>query len=369
MQVKPEEYIKNKAISVQGRYVTLDHILPFLGSMSAHFKLEHVGSSVLGLPIQSLTMGSGKLKILMWSQMHGNESTTTKAILDLLNFLSSDGLLSNTILEKCQLRIIPILNPDGAKAYTRLNANSVDLNRDAQTLTQPESKALKAVYRLFKPDFCFNLHDQRTIFNVGDTERPATVSFLAPTFDVDRTVSGNRLLAMRLIVAMNRALQLMIPGQVGRYDDSFNVNCIGDTLQMMGIPTVLIEAGHFGEDYDREFTRELIFWSLLRALETLATDRLADFVADDYFLIPENNKLFFDILIKNVHHAHPKYSKGADLGILFQEKLDRNAIEFIPKLEVLGKDSIHYGHKTFDCDDPMALEVLKSQSFWSEIVI
>jgi hypothetical protein len=368
MVVKRQEYIKNKALSVQGRYVTLDHILPFFTSMSVHFKLEQVGVSVLGLPIQSLSVGSGKLKILMWSQMHGNESTTTKAILDLLNFLSSNGSLAKKILKKCQILIIPILNPDGAKAYTRLNANSVDLNRDAQTLTQPESKALQTVYKFFKPDFCFNLHDQRTIFNVGDTERPATVSFLAPTFDVERSVSGNRLLAMRLIVAMNKALQLMIPGQVGRYDDSFNANCIGDTLQMMGIPTLLVEAGHSGEDYQREYTRELIFWSLLSALETLATDRLTDFKADDYFLIPENNKLFFDILIRNAHHVHPKYSRGSDLGILFQEKLVGNAIEFIPKIELLGKD-IHYGHKTFDCDDPMALKLLKSQSFWSAIVI
>ncbi|MGB5371483.1 MAG: M14 metallopeptidase family protein, partial [Flavobacteriaceae bacterium] len=305
-----------------------------------------MGISVLGLPILSLTLGSGKLKILMWSQMHGNESTTTKAILDLLNYLSSDDFMAKTILEKCQLRIIPILNPDGAKAYTRLNANSVDLNRDAQTLTQPESKALQRVYKLFKPDFCFNLHDQRTIFNVADTERPATVSFLAPTFDVDRSVSGNRLLAMRLIVAMNKALQLMIPGQVGRYDDNFNANCIGDTLQMIGIPTILVEAGHFGEDYQREYPRELIFWSLLSALEILATDRLTDFASEDYFLIPENNKLFFYILIKNAHRVLPKYRKGSDLGILFQEKLVGNAIEFIPNIEVLGKVGIRYGHKT-----------------------
>jgi hypothetical protein len=369
MQVKRKEYIKNKALSIQGRYVTLDHILPFLNSMSVHFKLEQVGVSVLGLPIQTLSMGNGRLRILMWSQMHGNESTTTKAILDLMNFLSSDGLLAKTILEKCQLRIIPLLNPDGAKAYTRLNANSVDLNRDAQTVTQPESKALQTVYKLFKPDFCFNLHDQRTIFNVADTSRPATVSFLAPTFDVDRTVSGNRLLAMRLIVSMDKALQLIIPGQVGRYDDSFNANCIGDTLQMMGIPTVLIEAGHFGEDYQREYTRELVFWSLLSALETLATDRLDNFAADDYFSIPENNKLFFDILIKNADQVNPKYGKGSDLGILFQEKLVGNTIEFIPTIEVLGTKGIHFGHKTFDCNDPMGLEVLKSQSFWSEIVI
>jgi hypothetical protein len=369
MQLKRQEYLKYKELSVQGRYVTLDHILPFLKTMSAHFKMEVAGNSVLGVPIQSLTIGSGKQKILMWSQMHGNESTTTKAILDLMNFLSSEARMAKTILRNCTLKIIPILNPDGAKTYSRLNANSIDLNRDAQTLTQSESKALKATYTYFKPDFCFNLHDQRTIFSVSHTARPATISFLAPTFDIARSVSGNRLLAMRLIVAMNRALQLMIPGQVGRYDDSFNANCIGDTLQMMGIPTVLLEAGHFGEDYQREYTRELIFWSLQKGLEILAKDRLADFVAEDYFLIPENDKLFFDIIIKNAHHINSKFKKGSVLGILFQEKLEGKAIEFIPNTEVLGNGGQHYGHKTFDCDDPKALELLKSQSFWSNIVI
>jgi murein tripeptide amidase MpaA len=36
-----------------------------------------------------------------------------------------------------------MLNPDGAKTYTRENANKVDLNRDSQDLTQPESKILR----------------------------------------------------------------------------------------------------------------------------------------------------------------------------------------------------------------------------------
>jgi hypothetical protein len=47
--------------------------------------------------------------------------------------------------------------------YTRLNANEVDLNRDSQNLTQPESKVLREIFDLFQPHYCFNLHDQRTI--------------------------------------------------------------------------------------------------------------------------------------------------------------------------------------------------------------
>jgi murein tripeptide amidase MpaA len=67
-----------------------------------------------------------------------------------------------------------MLNPDGADMYTRLNANEVDLNRDSQNLTQPESKVLREIFDLFQPHYCFNLHDQRTILR---PVKPATVSF------------------------------------------------------------------------------------------------------------------------------------------------------------------------------------------------
>jgi hypothetical protein len=46
-------------------------------------------------------------------------------------------------------------------------------------------------------------------------------------------------------------LQRYIPGQIGRFDDSFNLNC-GDTFQAMGVPTLLFEAGHFEGDYQRK---------------------------------------------------------------------------------------------------------------------
>ena len=115
--------------------------------------------------------------------MHGNESTSTKGLLDFLNFLQNDIENATLILEEYTFCVIPMLNPDGAELYTRVNANEIDLNRDFQNLTQPESRLLMGLYQDFKPDFCFNLHDQRSIFGVGTTGKPATISFLAPSFD------------------------------------------------------------------------------------------------------------------------------------------------------------------------------------------
>jgi hypothetical protein len=46
--------------------------------------------------------------------------------------------------------------------YTRENANKVDLNRFSRSDTTRE-QGLRTTYELFMPDYCYNLHDQRTI--------------------------------------------------------------------------------------------------------------------------------------------------------------------------------------------------------------
>ncbi|MGB5500547.1 MAG: M14 metallopeptidase family protein [Maribacter sp.] len=360
------EYQSIKEKRIKGRYVNYDHISGILKSLPPNFKVDKIGESVKGLPINSVTFGNGSMRILMWSQMHGNESTTTKAVFDVLNWVGTESKLSNSILKNCTIKIIPILNPDGAKAYTRFNANDIDLNRDAQDRSQPESRILRTCFEDFKPDFCFNLHDQRTIFNVGGAPKPATVSFLAPAFDEERNSSESRAISMQLIVAMNQALQKIIPNQVGRYDDGFNANCVGDTFQMLGTPTILFEAGHCPDDYERESTRAHIFKALITALQVISTNSIGAFSDEDYVKIPENNKLFFDILIKNAHRINSfSYAKQDAIGILFKETLAEDAIKFLPKIERKGNLQGYYGHKTFDCLNEANLADLKMQPYWN----
>ena len=110
------------------RYITNKHIEPLLEDLTKFISVETIGTSVLENPIYGLKIGNGDKRILMWSQMHGNESTTTKALFDLLNTLCNSNSKLQYILEACTVYIIPILNPDGALAYTRINANKADLN-------------------------------------------------------------------------------------------------------------------------------------------------------------------------------------------------------------------------------------------------
>jgi hypothetical protein len=345
---------------IQGRYVTNDHVFSFLNNLNNNiFVIENIGKSVLGKAIKDVTFGSGENKILMWSQMHGNESTTTKAVLDFLRFISKDSDLSNSILKNCTIKIIPILNPDGAEAYTRINANEVDLNRDAQERTQPESKVLRSVYEEFKPDYCFNLHDQRTIFNVGATPKPATVSFLAPAHDKERTISATRGQSMQLIVAMNKELQQYIPEQVGRYDDGFNANCVGDTFQMLNKPTILFESGHFPNDYQREKTRALIFCAILKGVNVISTQSINDYSQKEYFEIPENGKLFYDILINKAEIINKSLPKDSKLGVLYKETLVKGELTFVPTVEILEKNSGFFGHITYNCLNNSDLDKIK----------
>ncbi len=313
------------------------------------YPVKKIGKSVNEIPINAITLGKGSSRVMMWSQMHGNESTTTKAVLDLVNMLKSKNDLAKSILKQCTIVIVPILNPDGAENYTRVNANEVDLNRDAKQLTQPESKVLNKLFNEFKPDFCFNLHDQRTLFSVGKSDKSATVSFLSPSCDESRKLTPTREIAMKLIVSMNEKLQQIIPGQVGRYDDGFNDNCVGDSFQMKGVPTILFEAGHYADDYQREKTRELIFYALVKGLTTISEDNIETFKTEDYFKIPENDKLFFDILILNAQKGNPKLNDNTKVGIRYKEVLENNTINFIPEIADIGNMSGCFGHLTFDC--------------------
>lgn len=339
-------FSRYKEGDLKHRYITNKDIKPLLVKLKDFANVTVVGKSVLKDDIYGIKIGSGAKKLFLWSQMHGNESTTTKAIFDVLNtFMSGDDSIRH-ILENCTICIIPILNPDGAKAYTRVNANEVDLNRDAQLRTQPESVILRTVYENFNPDFCYNLHDQRTIFSVGKTNKPATVSFLAPAQDGARSVTPNRMVAMEVIAQMNTMLQLVIPNHVGVYDDSFNLNCVGDTFQSENKPTILFEAGHYYNDYAREHTRKYIYIALLTSMDYISRMPVDGSLHKPYFEIPENDKCFMDVIIR---HAKTDTNAGImDIGIQFQERLIGGRVHFIPKVEKIEILDTFYGHMEID---------------------
>lgn len=334
--------------NISGRYITNKNLEPFLDSLTQDCKTTILGYSVQEKPIYSVEVGSGKTKLLMWSQMHGNESTTTKATIDFISFLSSDNLLSVAIKKEFTFRIIPILNPDGAQLYTRANANDIDLNRDFINLSQPESKLLMKLFNDFAPDFCFNMHDQRTIFSVGDTGKPATISFLAPSYNQECDINETRECAIKVIVAIDKVLQECIKGQIGRFDDEYNRNCVGDTFQTLGVPTILFEAGHYPNDYQREITREIVFISLLAACESIVNKTFLDNRTSDYLKIPQNKTLFYDFVYKNVKINYDGNEICSIFAAQYKEVLQDGVVILIPYISDVNISENVKGHVEYD---------------------
>lgn len=344
-------FAQHKEESLYGRYITNKDIEPLLKNISTVFEVSTIGFSVKNQPIYSVKIGSGKIKIYMWSQMHGNESTTTKALFDLFKILQSDSDLARSFKNSFTILCIPILNPDGAEAYTRENANVVDLNRDLYVLTQPESQLLRKIYDEFKPDYCFNLHDQRTIYAAGDTNNPATVAFLAPAYNEDRDINDVRRKAMNVIALMNRELQKHIPNQVGRFDDSYNINCAGETFQSLNTPTILFESGHFQNDYQREVTRKYIFISLIAGLQVINENVIVNDEIREYLNIPHNKPIFFDFIYKKVKVYCDSSYLIINFAAQYEEVLEDGKIVFESRIAQIGELEGFFGHQEYDCEE------------------
>jgi hypothetical protein len=311
-----------------------------LYQLSHVFRIKQLGLSVNKEDINVVQVGNGYIQILAWSQMHGNESTSTKSLLDFLNALNNNEF--RNILNKCTLHFIPILNPDGARLYTRNNYNKVDLNRDAKINSQPESKILNNYFLKIKPDYCFNLHDQRTIYGSDSDCNPSGLSFLSPSYDINSSINGSRIKSMYIIQHIYSELSNIIRNRIRLYNDDYNDNCFGDHFQKKGSSTILFESGFFEGDYKREVTRKYMFLSIAIALELISSDTINDkIIVDKYKFIPKNTMRFYDIILKKV----PINGLLVNIGINYREILEDNTISFIPYVESMGDLNNFKGHR------------------------
>lgn len=338
-------YKASKENSVSGRYFPLEYLQPILEKYRQVFSIQIEGQSEEARNIYSIRIGTGSYKVLLWSQMHGNETTTTKALVDFLKFLSTSSDRQLFYLKKYTFLILPILNPDGANRYTRVNANQVDLNRDAFLQTQREMQVLHTVFKAFKPDLCLNMHDQRSIFSAGDTANPAALSFLSPAADSEKSLTPSRIRAMQLIAGIYQQMPEPLKNNIGRFDDTFNQHCIGDTFQSMQVPTILIEAGHIAGDYQRENTREYVFWTLINLFD-IAAEVSPNLDYTVYFTLAENRKNFCDVLVTNARL--PDYKNTVSIAFQAEELLLSKQIFFQPTVVAIGEDLPLFGHKKLD---------------------
>jgi len=249
-----------------------------------------------------VSIGNGDIDVLMWSQMHGNESTATRSIVDLLSFIAKNSKQKsvNSLLQDLRIHFIPMLNPDGASRWTRENAIGIDLNRDALRLIAPESQLLKQVRDSLSADYGFNLHDQSKYYNVERLNNEASISFLATAFDYEKSRSAGRDEAMQLISYLYKINQHYIPNHTGRYNDDFEPRAFGDNIQKWGTKLILIETGGFKNDPEKQLGRKLNFVLIGSALEAIQKGLHKAISVEQYSQIPRNDRNLFDLKIEKV---------------------------------------------------------------------
>jgi hypothetical protein len=148
----------------------VEHLL----ALPAPVDVAWIGQSVEGRDLHVVTIGEGPFELWLAARHHGNEPTSTEAVLNTLDYLlglraPGPGAFPVThqlhehralLLQRITFVIVPMVNPDGAEAYRRENANGQDLNRDYLLFAEPESRAVRDAFWRHWPDAGLDLHNE-----------------------------------------------------------------------------------------------------------------------------------------------------------------------------------------------------------------
>lgn len=331
-------------------------LLPIISRLNENpvFDITREGFSTEGREIFLIRIGQGKKKVFLWSQMHGDEPTATMALFDIFNFFAQTKEFSfekESILQNLEIYFIPMVNPDGAELFKRRNSMDIDLNRDAARLEAIETRLLKNVRDRINPEYGFNLHDQETYYTAGATAFPATISFLAPSYNGVKDINEGRLKSIGQIVLMERVLQKYIPNCIGRYSDDFMPTAFGDNMQLWGTSTILIESGGYYNDPEKQNVRKMNFLAILSSLYGIANEWPGSFELMEYFRIPENKKeKLFDLLVRKAMLEKNGKKYKIDFGIRNQETNSPDFCSFTTRACIadVGDLTYYYGYREID---------------------
>jgi hypothetical protein len=106
-------------------------------------------------------------------------------------------------------------------------------------------------------------------------------------------------LTKRLCAVIRDALEPLASGQIGRYDDEFEVRAFGDNITLWGTPVVLIETGPWPSAEPDAMLVRLNFVAILSALDAMATGRVDKADPKRYEELPMNDSKTMFVLLTN----------------------------------------------------------------------
>jgi len=144
--------------------------------------LTEVGYSINNQPLLLVEFGdydSAVPTVYFVAAQHGNEpASVDSAYLLARHFARASPEEIDPILEKINLAILVMVNPDGRDNGTRGNSNGTDLNRDHMKLLEPEGKTMHYAFHKIRPSVTVDMHEfggvGTIIFQVAAPQNPVT---------------------------------------------------------------------------------------------------------------------------------------------------------------------------------------------------
>lgn len=287
------------------------------------FRREVLAWSEEGRPIHLLTHGQGPKHVLIWAQQHGDEPLCAMALVNFMASLAAwqGAPLARAIRERLTLHIVPMVNPDGVARLTRVNAQGLDVNRDARLRQSASAQALRLLWERVPAEVAFNLHDQSPRKSRADGALIA-LSLQACPCDARDTQAPHVVRAKRIASVMAEILAPWIGGHLARYQADHMPRSFGDSMSRWGVSCVLIESGGwFGPPREAEaFVIRCHFLALLAGVAAVATgeERAGD--PGVYDALPLEGPPHWDLAVRGawVIDGMGVGARRADIGINFQ---------------------------------------------------
>jgi len=100
---------------------------------------------------------SDKARVLIIAGQHGDEYNPVAAVLTLSRQLSAG--FRDDITRRCLIVVVPMANPDGIAAHTRLTSTGADMNRDWAGLRTCEAQYVHSIIKTWRPNAIIDAHE------------------------------------------------------------------------------------------------------------------------------------------------------------------------------------------------------------------
>jgi protein MpaA len=141
-----------------------------------------LGRSVKGTPITLRIFGSGSPTVFIMGGIHGDETTSVDLTTNLIEVLEKNP----TVYAGKRVAILRVANPDGYAAKKRVNAHSVDLNRNfpasnykgsrrygKESASEPETRAILSALDQLNPALIISIHSIDNARQCNNYDGPA----------------------------------------------------------------------------------------------------------------------------------------------------------------------------------------------------